>query len=233
MAQKRGDYILPDLTTWAEITARRSGYGSSGRKLTESEQKIQEALRSEVSLHFSNVALTEIISHIANTHLINIVLDRKAIESTGLSTNQTVSIDVDGIELRSALNLLLQQSGGLVYTVENEVLKITDSLEQESTFDVMPYPVADLVVPMSAVPKADPFANINPRSAGSGLYQLQDDLAVNIGSGGSTRSGGSNGNQNQGDADFSGLIDMITTVVAPGSWEIDGGEGALGVMKTR
>ena len=78
MAMRRGDYVLPEITKWQDISSRREGYGSSGRKLTDSELHIQKALRSQVSLHFHNVPLTEIISHVANTHKINIVLDRKA-----------------------------------------------------------------------------------------------------------------------------------------------------------
>ncbi|MCH2202942.1 MAG: hypothetical protein MK102_13295, partial [Fuerstiella sp.] len=231
MARDRGDYLLPGITKWKEITSRRAGFGSSGRRLTESEQRIQKSLRSQVSLHFHDVPLTTIISDIANTHQINIVLDRKAIESQGLITNQTVSIDVDGIELRSALNLLLQQSGGLVYTVDNEVLKITDSLEQESHFTPTAYPVADLVVPLSNKPQPGPFDNLTYGAGGSGLYQLEDDLNVQIGAGGSSRGGGSSGNAVVDEMDFSGLKDMITTAVAPGTWDIDGGEGTIGVSE--
>lgn len=232
MAMRRGDYVLPEITKWQDISSRRAGYGSSGRKLTDSELHIQKALRSQVSLHFHDVPLTEIISHIANTHKINIVLDRKAIESQGLVADQTVSIDVDGIELRSALNLLLQQSGdGLVYTIADEVLKITDSLEQESYFIPRPYQVADLVVPLSSVPHPDPFKNVNGPPRDNGLYQLDDDIGVQIGPGGLPRSGSSTGDPRDGDANFSGLIDMITTAVAPGTWAIDGGEGTIGVSE--
>lgn len=233
LAGPRDTNMFPDVRKWLDLKGRRAGYGyGGGRKLTESELRIQESLRSQVSLHFHDVALTEIISHIANTHQINIVLDRKAIESQGHLTNQTVSIDVDDIELRSALNLLLQQSGGLVYTVENEVLKITDMLEQESHYIATPYPVADLVVPLSAVPDANPFENIERRSAGdNGLYQLDDDLAVQIGPGGISRGGRSSGRGRDGDIDFSGLQDMITTAVAPGSWDLDGGEGTVSVSE--
>ncbi|MCH2210511.1 MAG: type II and III secretion system protein [Fuerstiella sp.] len=231
MARDRGDYLLPGITKWKEITSRRAGFGSSGRRLTESEQRIQKSLHSQVSLHFHDVPLTTIISDIANTHQINIVLDRKAIESQGLISSQTVSIDVDGIELRSALNLLLQQSGGLVYTVENEVLKITDSLEQESHFKPTAYPVADLVVPLSDKSQSGPFDNLNYRAGGSGLYQLEDDLNVQIGAGGSSRGGGASGTAGVDEFDFSGLKDMITTAVAPGTWDIDGGEGTIGVSE--
>ena len=97
-----------------------------------------------MSLHFHDVPLTEVIRHIATVHGINIAMKTRAIETEGLTANQPVSIDVDGITLKSALNLLLDQAGGLVYSIENETLMITNRLEQETKYVVATYNVADL-----------------------------------------------------------------------------------------
>ncbi|MCP4511290.1 MAG: hypothetical protein GY826_33390, partial [Fuerstiella sp.] len=108
------DYTLGK--SWQELTKRRAKYGrADSRNRTESELRIEKSLRETISLHFHDVPLTDIIRHIATTHGINIALDTRAIETDGLLPNQAVSIDVDGIQLRSALNLLLDQAGGLVY----------------------------------------------------------------------------------------------------------------------
>ncbi len=219
----------PNIPNWRDLSKRREGYGygGGGRKLTESELQIQKSLRKQVSLHFNDVALTDIIQHIASEHAINIVIDKKALETQGLQPEQSVSINVDGIELRSALNLLLKQSGGLVYSIVDEVLTITDSLEQE-TFQATAYPVADLVVPLSAVPKPSTFGVLNPSMPGNnGLYQINDDLGVQIGPGGLPRSGDQSSGQRNGELDFTGLVDMLQTTVAPGTWDIDGGAGTV------
>ena len=227
-AGPRDTEFHPDVPSWLGLSRRREGYGlSGGRNLTESELQIQKSLREQVSLHFNDVALTDIIQHIATEHGINIVIDKKALETHGLQPEQSVSINVDGIQLRSALNLLLKQSGGLVYSVEDEVLTITDSLQQE-TFTPKAYPVADLVVPLSAVPKASAFGSVSSDSNGSnGLYQINDDLGVQIGPGGLPRSGSQTSSQREGEVDFTALIEMLQTTVAPGSWDIDGGAGTV------
>lgn len=223
------DYSFPQ--SWTELSDRRkSKYGrASARTRTESELKIEKSLAEVVSLHFHSVPLTDVIRHVATTHGINIALDTRAIETEGLMADVAVSIDVDGITLRSALNLLLQQAGGLVYDIENEVLKITNRLEQETRFELEVYPVADLVIPLGLDMPTNPLDNsiVNATAGyGNGMYQVQDDLAVSIGGNGAPRNSGS-GSNGSNRADFSGLIDLITTTVEPGSWDIDGGSGRL------
>lgn len=229
------DYSFPDAKTWGALTARRESLGrADNRDRTDSELRIEKSLNETISLHFHDVPLTEIIRHIATTHGINIIMDTRAIETEGLLADQPVSIDVDNIRLRSALNLLLDQSGGLVYDIENEVLKITNRLEQESKYSQTVYNVADLVVPLNFQTQSGPFDNLN-QTGGSfgasgygsnGLFQVDDDLAVGIG-GNSGRGGRSTRGSAQDGADFSGLIDLITTTVEPGSWDLDGGSGRL------
>ncbi|MDG1894330.1 MAG: hypothetical protein P8J37_05430 [Fuerstiella sp.] len=222
------DYTLGK--SWQELTKRRAKYGrADSRTRTESELRIEKSLREVISLHFHDVPLTDIIRHIATTHGINIALDTRAIETDGLLPNQAVSIDVDGIQLRSALNLLLDQAGGLVYDIENEVLKITNRLEKESKYEPIVYNVADLVVPVSL--DRTPGAFDNPSMlggndfSGSGLFQVNDDLTVGIGSNGMPRRNGTSGRSNDRGIDFSNLIDLITTTVEPGTWDLDGGAG--------
>ncbi len=226
------DYNLPDAKSWGELVKRREKYGMDNRERTESEMQIEKSLGQKVSLHFHDVPLTEVIRHIATVHGINIAMKSHAIETEGLTTSQPVTIDVDGITLRSALNLLLDQAGGLVYSIENETLMITNRLEQETKFEVITYNVADLVIPVSV--KVDPSASMSGGatmrqvgSSGNGLYQVNDDLNLGIpGSAGSR--GDSAAGSSVGNADFSGLIDLITTTIEPGTWDVDGGAGTIG-----
>ena len=226
-----GDYVLPDAKSWSDLSSRRAKYGHpSARTRSESERKIEKSLSETVSLHFHNVPLTEIIRHIATTHGINIAMDKRAIETEGLMLDQPLSIDVDGIPLRSALSLVLEQADGLVYDIQYDVLKITNRLAQDSTYKLEVYNVADLVVPMNLNAKLDPFENLSNASnsayAGGGLFQVDDDLTVGISGNGMPRGGGS-GRDNMNGADFSGLVDLITTTVEPGTWDSDGGAGRL------
>ena len=224
------DYAMPDAKSWKELTDKRKKLGrADNRDRTESELQIENSLGQKVSLHFHDVALTEVIRHIATVHGINIAMKTRAIETEGLTANQLVSIDVDGITLKSALNLLLDQAGGLVYAIENETLMISNQLEQDSKLELATYPVADLVVPLSLniTNGGDPLNLNNSHSAaGSGLYQVDDQLSVGLGSHNGRTNGNPQASANNG-VDFSGLIDLITTSVEPGSWQLDGGNATI------
>ena len=58
-----------------------------------------------------------------------------------------MSINVDGIRLKSALNLLLRPLH-LGYTIKDDVLKITSRMKQQGELVTLTYSVADLVVPI-------------------------------------------------------------------------------------
>ena len=123
--------------SWMDLSGRREVSGRPLlRRLVESERKIERSLGQTVSLHFHNASLLGVIRQIATTFGMNIVLDTQAIEAAGLTVDQRVSIDVDGVTLQSALNLLLDQTGGLVYVLDNDVLKITTRLAKSPEDDV-------------------------------------------------------------------------------------------------
>ncbi|MEY3456878.1 MAG: hypothetical protein RL215_35, partial [Planctomycetota bacterium] len=229
------DYAMPDARSWEELKKRRERFGrADSRERSESEIQIEQSLGQKVSLHFQDMPLTDVIRQIAFDHGISIVMKTRAIETEGLSVTQPVSIDVDGITLRSALNLLLEQAGGLVYSIENETLTITNRLEQETKFVNVAYNVADLVIPVgngnaASLSQLGGMAPQVPNpQTGNGLYQVNDDLAVSIGGNGRTTNGASTGSKANSAADFSGLVNLITTTVEPGSWDVDGGQGTIG-----
>jgi general secretion pathway protein D len=232
-----GDYSLPNAKSWGELSKRREKFGRvDSRERTESELQIEKSLGQKVSLHFHDVALTEVIRHIATVHGINIAMKTRAIETEGLTASQPVSIDVDGITLSSALNLLLDQAGGLVYSIENETLMITNRLEQETKLELRTYNVADLVIPVgnnngipgnATSPTSGGAPRLNSGVTGNGLYQVHDELSIGI-----NRDGRSNSSSNTSaaanGADFSGLIELLTTTIEPGTWDVDGGSGTIG-----
>ena len=232
-----GDYSLPDAKSWGELSKRREKFGRvDNRERTESELQIEKSLGQKVSLHFQDVALTEVIRHIATVHGINIAMKTRAIETEGLTASQPVSIDVDGITLSSALNLLLDQAGGLVYSIENETLMITNRLEQETKLELRTYNVADLVIPVSnsgGIPgnatssTSGGAPKLSSGITGNGLYQVNDELSIGINRDGRSNSSSDSSVAANG-ADFTGLIELLTTTIEPGSWDVDGGSGTIG-----
>ena len=106
---------------WGDLTARRKKFNrTDGRLPTDRELEIEKALESPISLSFMDRPLTEVLRHIADTSAIDIMIDYRALEEEDVATDEPVSIEVDGIKLESALNLVLDNYG-LTYGIQNEV----------------------------------------------------------------------------------------------------------------
>lgn len=118
------DYGLRDGSSWSELTAA----GRNARKLrrlNEVERQIANVLATPISLHIKNVGLRDVLRQLATKYGVNIIVDTRVQAASSQLPNLPVTIDVDNIRLSSALNLLLDQAGGLGYVIEGEVLKIT------------------------------------------------------------------------------------------------------------
>ena len=110
-------------------------------------------------------------------------------------------------------------------------------MRQEVDLETIPYPVADLIVPLSAKTQTKgPFDIVNrindavlgggtlgvsTQGTGVGLFQVND----NFGRGGSNEAGG--GAVEESEYDFESLIDLITSTVTPKAWIAAGGEGDI------
>ena len=138
---------FPDLKDWEKLTERRSRYGTDNRNKTEEERRIEKSLERPISLHFSKTPLSDVAKHIATTAGINVVIDHLGLSDEGVLPDQEITINVDGIKLSSALNLILEPMR-LSYMIQDEVLKLTSEIRQQGKLEVRTYPVADLVIPI-------------------------------------------------------------------------------------
>ncbi|MEO1999164.1 MAG: hypothetical protein ABGZ17_28290, partial [Planctomycetaceae bacterium] len=242
-----GDSIAyPDIKTWKDLTQRRSKYGTDNRIRTETELQIEESLNRQISLHFDNSPLKEVMRHVSTVANINVVLDSLGLEEEGVTTNDPVSIDVDGIRLRSALKLMLEPKK-LAFTIEDDVLKITSEIRQQGRMAPVTYPVADLVVPIynSAVSKGQPDLRIGdsfgnnsgqfsvptggmPQVPGQSFFQV-DDLGGQRGFGDYGLGNGMTTPRVNGGStvDFQALMDLIVSTVHPDTWDEVGGGGTM------
>jgi hypothetical protein len=74
---------------------------------------------------------------------LEIWIDKQAMVDEGLNTDEEVSLKVDGVSLRTCLRLILEPLG-LVYVVEDDVMKITTYAKTQTRQSVRVYPVGDL-----------------------------------------------------------------------------------------
>ncbi len=229
-------------TNWPELSDRRKGkYRSDNRVRSEDEIRIEQSLERRISLHEDNVPLSEVIRKVGTVAGISIVFDQLGLEEEGVTSNRPVTIDVDGIKVKNALNLVLHPMN-LGYMVQDEVLKITSKMRQQGELEVRTYPVADLVIPIPNFAPTNsnlygvtgqqtngqagfapqpammnqPFAQVGPDIAG-GMAGLTD-VNPRQGSGPTV--------------DFETLVDLVTTTIAPDSWGEVGGAGSIRQYET-
>lgn len=225
---------------WKDKSSKRlKNFKSDARPKSEDERKIEESLSKKISLHFDNAPLMEVVKYISTTHNINVALDRAGLEEEGVTTNTPVTIDLDNIMVKSALKLMLEPLH-LGYSVEDDVLKVTSHMRQQGKMVAAAYPVADLVVSMRGVANkpTGPFSAdvFNGQMSVSPMSGTRNSGQFQVGPGGSNALGMSSANgldvdlNNQGQRqqyEFNTLVDLITSVVEPSSWQELGGQGQI------
>jgi len=110
----------------------------------ESIQRIECQLAVAATFDYLDTPLHDIIDEIAIRHAIPIIIDVRALEDYGISSDTPISITIKGISLRSALNLMLRQLD-LTYAIRDEVLHITTLEQAESTLRSRFYSVSSLL----------------------------------------------------------------------------------------
>lgn len=229
---------------WGDLSKRRlDKYGGADmRSRTDEEKQIEESLSNKISLHFEDTPLIEVIRYVRTATGTNVAIDLPAIEEEGVTTNTLVTIDVDNIMVQSALNLILEPLN-LGYSIENEVLKITSILQQQGKMVAAAYPVADLVVRMRSQNRepsnvfTNNLFNADAQMSVSSVGGPQNSGMFQVGSGAQSQSpfmmgGGSGMNaqlsgSGQEQFEFDTLVDLLTSVVEPDSWQEVGGLGTI------
>ena len=232
---------------WADITGRRKGkYGPDNKERSEPEKQIEQSLGRQVSLHFDNVPLEKVIEHVRNIADVNVVLDSVGLEEEKVATSTPISIGVDGITLRSALNLILEPLN-LGYMVDNEVLKITSRLRAAGQAELRTYPVADLVLPIPNA--ASQAVNLQPGTGGlqfsvadnvpgaSGQafmqnLQVGDRVGANPNVGIPGMGNGTSTTINAPRPDFDSIQHLIVSTIEPESWSEVGGQAQISHFDT-
>ncbi len=228
--------------SWKDLDKRKDKYGKSIKIESEEEKRIRQSLDRQISLHFDNVPLSQVITDIRSKADINVVIDMAGLDEEGVTSDTPVSIDVDGIMLKSALNLLLEPLN-LGYMVDNEVLNVTSRLRRQGQLEVETYPVADLVVPIpNFTSPPSTFVNSTPNGFGGGsgfngapnmsvpsfgAPQGQAMAQVEDPTSGFSSMAGTRISSSPRGVEFDTLMDLITSTIEPGSWEIVGGNGVL------
>lgn len=220
---------------------------------SDKERKIERSLDQPMNLQFKDTPLKDVIDTIREQTGINVVPDMPALDEENVSLDRPVTMNLEGVSMKCALNLLLRQVK-LTYVINNEVLNITTDKHARGKLVQRTWPVADLVIPVDNHLVAD-VANLqrvldrnnqpNVQMGGTQPFQprngLQNGVPVNSGSSNpdslrdspgwtaqnSTTPLASTRSPGQAHTIEDQLIKLITNTVAPTSWSDVGGPGTI------
>jgi hypothetical protein len=120
---------------------------------------IGRALESVAEIDATDTPLSDLVNALEEEHGIEIQLDTRALEETGVTADVPVSFNVRGMTLGSALRHALRQHS-LTWAIADGALVITTPQEAEQSYlDTRVYDVADLIAPRDGAPSALDNAN--------------------------------------------------------------------------
>ncbi len=232
------------LDTNPEMSDRRNKRKSlnsitSTTRKSDKEKEIESKLTMPVNLNFTNILLKDAIEDLRSFYGINIVPDMPALEQEGISLDRPVSLKLEQVSLKSALNLLLH-SVHLTYVIKDEVLQITTESHARGKLQTVTYQVADLVIPVENY--ASPIQNSLSPILGISTKQqpnnnnattpLSTPNSLNGGTPAGTPSGSStNGNvtvtKKNSQTMEEMLIKLLTSTISPQAWNSMGGPGTI------
>jgi len=233
--------LVFDRKVWSRATNRASL--NPGETRSEADLEIYRKLDMPITMPYDQpMPLDTVVDFIRQNAGINIMVDEAALAEAGATSDINVVTNLQNITLKNYLKHVLAPYN-LSYIVEDEVLTITGANKRSGKTVVKYYPVADLVI---GVPDFNStVAPLSMEASYNRAYQLAANRGVR--GSGSTISGLSNsvfgGNstllspniaaqiqasganapistgQGGGMNDPSELINLITSVVDPESWE--------------
>jgi type II secretory pathway component GspD/PulD (secretin)/tetratricopeptide (TPR) repeat protein len=227
---------------------------------SEKEKDIQTKLLKSVDVNFKDVPLKTAIEQLRSMTGMNIVPDLGALAAEGVSMDLPVTLRVDNVSLKSALNLMLSQVH-LVHLPQDDVLLITTEKGGRGKQVLKVYSVADLVIPfddfmvpvsadlqrtLERVQENSKVSLNGTQPATNRPFQLQNGQPTGQSSSMSTApSGNANGGQNPQQMSAMGystftvpskqtmeeaLIRLIQKSISPMTWSDVGGSGTIEYM---
>jgi type II secretory pathway component GspD/PulD (secretin) len=231
-----------DPESWKKASGRKDISIMINPRKSDSEKQIERSLNSPVTLNFKDTSLGQVLQDLRTWQNINIVTDDDALAEEQVGLDRPLTMQLDQVKLKSALNLLLKKVH-LTYVIEDDVLKITNEAHARGRMVAKVYAVADLVIPIqdSAPPMAGDFLRTTGERPGNAAQQPIPAAPYNgPGSlGNATSVGSPSGSQSAPSSSTptvtksnpntreDQLISLITNTIAPKSWASSGGTGTI------
>ena len=254
---ERGPLYIGDTEEFQRNSNRRQARLEQGQYGSEADRRIWNILKNERVQGEYRGTLAEAIDQLSRQASVNIVFDDLALAAENVQKDRLVDVPIrNPISLQSALEVILK-SAGLVFVVENEVIKVTSRDARTSKLETKTYYIGDLVMPMSR-PQNPYQVNFNSGSpfmggggAGGNMNVANNQLSMAQQLGGNAQNnpfggfgyGGNQGGPQTGtpafgtvgqnplggitEADFDPLIELIQNTIDTESWLDNGGLGTI------
>jgi type II secretory pathway component GspD/PulD (secretin)/tetratricopeptide (TPR) repeat protein len=224
--------------------------GISLKVRNDAEKRIEMQLNKPINLDFKGATLSQVVEDLrVMTRGMNIVIDTPALQEENIPLNSPVTLKLDGVSLKSALNVLLHQVH-LTHVIKDDVLQITTERHARGKLISKTYSVADLVIPIDNYSLPNSFRLDKTLEAQASLQGFQAASktapagagALSTGSPVGSASMSTTPGQPQGGNMMSAspanpgagkqtledtLIKLITNTVSPMSWSEVGGPGTI------
>jgi type II secretory pathway component GspD/PulD (secretin) len=243
------DPVKFDLERWRLSGHRPDELRQLGTHMrTDREKSIERQLSTPITFDFSGVPLRQVLQDLHSITKLNVVPQLEALKIDGISMDQPVTLKVEAIPLKSALNLLLRQVN-LTWVIADDVLQVTTEKGAKGRQVQKVYSVADLVIPIDnyAIPNSANLLKVLDENSKNRGFRLQGaGSATNMDAGQptgnsslSTTPGGSGHQMLPGTMAASTnvtlakntiedvLIKLVTNTVSPQTWSDVGGSGTI------
>lgn len=195
--------IWPSQREWDRVNRRSSGLTDFGAatQLSPADQALKNRLAEETTeFNFPGVSLSEALEFLRQLHGLNIIVDDEVLADV---EGATVTMNVQGLELASALDILLDWGGAeLTYVVRNRTIVITNTAGARGEAVLRVHPVGDLTTKLTNFIAP----NLVLKPAGADISDDQPQF------------GGSEEGEVAVGGDASELMDLITANLDPDSW---------------
>jgi type II secretory pathway component GspD/PulD (secretin) len=238
------DPLKYDEERWATMKNRKQfpKEGWNIQTKSDKELEIERKLSLPISLDFKDQELKHVLEDLRDMTGINIVPDMPALDAENISLNRPITMHIEGVTTKSALNLILHHAK-LIYVIKDEVLVVTTEAHARGKLITKNHSVGDLVIPVENHPMGTTLAQQ--------LEKINNSQGVGAGSttpflGGNTiRTGTNVSNTGPGTATLTSsptgngadappppplhdmLIKLITSTIKPESWSDMGGPGTI------
>jgi hypothetical protein len=105
---------------------------------------VEQFLRSPINVNFNDTPLRQALEGLGDSRGINIILDRPALDAEGVCLDRPITIRLEQVAGRTALNLMLRQAR-LAYKVEDNVILVTTEAAAQPKPITCTYEVGDIL----------------------------------------------------------------------------------------